>query len=229
MSEDLRLSLPNNKELQIPCDSCDKETFHLVLAEIDQHWDNPAGDGLSEYLTVQCRGCGTISYCHRSFFSEDEEWDEERGCLVRIPTINLYPSRIAGRALLKDAYELPHGLYRVYKETHSAICNKLRILAGVGLRAIIEAVCNEKSAKGKDLKERIDVLVAQGLITKDGAAILHQIRLLGNEAAHEAKANTEPELHIALDVVEHLLMGVYILPKRAAQLQRKPKNIAGPP
>jgi hypothetical protein len=112
----------------------------------------------------------------------------------------------------------------VYKETRSAICNKLRILAGVGLRAIVEAVCNEKNAEGKDLKARIDVLIALGLITKDGAVILHEIRLLGNAAAHEAKANTEPELHIALDVVEHLLSGVYILPKRAAQLQKKPKN-----
>lgn len=41
---------------------------------------------------------------------------------------------------------------------------------------------------------------------------------MGNKAAHEAKANSEAELGIALDVVEHLLRGVYILLKRAAQL-----------
>jgi len=224
MSEDPHLSLPNNKEIQIPCGSCDKETFHLVLAEVVGRWENPAGDGLDEFLTVQCRGCKTISYCHRSFFSEDVEFDEEKNRYVTIPIIHLYPSRIAGRSLLKDAYELPHGLYRVYVETHSAICNKLRILAGVGLRAIVEAICKEKNALGKDLKEQIDALVTQGLITKEGAVILHEIRLLGNAAAHEAKANTEVELHIALDVVEHLLRGVYILPKQAAKLSREARK-----
>ena len=102
MSNEVSPSLPIDKELQIPCGSCDKETFHLVLAEVDYHWADPNGDGLSEFLTVQCRGCKTISYCQRSFFSEDEEWDDERDCLVRIPTIHLYPSRIAGRSSSSD-------------------------------------------------------------------------------------------------------------------------------
>jgi hypothetical protein len=224
MSEELQSSLPVNKELRIPCGSCDRETFHLVLAEVVMRWKNEIGDGFDEFFTVQCRGCKTISYCKRSFFSEDEEFDEEKNCYVPTPIIDLYPSRIAGRSLLQDAYELPHGLYRVYKETHSAICNKLRIVAGMGLRAITEAICNERSVQGKDLRQKIDALVTQGLITNDGAVILHEIRYLGNAAAHEAKANTEAELHIALEVVEHLLSGVYILPKRASTLQKKPKG-----
>ena len=224
MSDSVRPSLPVDKELQIPCASCDKETFHLILTKVDHSWGDEDLSGSNQFLTVQCRGCKTISYCHMSWFSEDTQWDYEQQCEVPVPTKTLYPSRIAGRSLLKDAYQLPHGLYQVYKETHSAICNQLRILAGVGLRAIIEAVCSEQNAQGKDLKARIDTLVVQGLITSDGANILHVIRLLGNEAAHEAKANTEAELHIALDVVEHLLRGVYILPKQAAKLQRKPRN-----
>ena len=135
-----------------------------------------------------------------------------------VPTDKFYPSRIVGRAELDGVYELPHGLARVYRETHAAICNNLNILAGIGMRAIVDAVCAEKAAKGRGLEKRIDDLVNLGLITSDGAKILHSIRLMGNKAAHEAKANTQAELGIALDVIEHLLRGVYVLPKRASKL-----------
>jgi hypothetical protein len=169
-------------------------------------------------MTVQCQGCKAVSYCHEFRCSEDREYNEETGKVEIQPTQKIYPSRIAGRPELDGSYELPHGLYRIYKETHAALCNKLTILAGIGIRAIVEAVCTEKSASGKDLAARINSLVTLGLTTPDGAKILHSLRIMGNKAAHEAKANSELELGIALDVIEHLLRGVYILPHRAAKL-----------
>ena len=150
-------------------------------------------------MAVQCQGCKTVSFFHRSWCSEDIRWNEETEQEEPIPTDKLYPSR-------------------VYRQTHAAICNNLNILAGVGMRTIVEAVCTEKAAKGGDLKERIDDLVTLGFITNDGANILHSIRLMGNKAAHEAKANSQAELGIALDVIEHLLRGVYVLPGRASKL-----------
>jgi len=215
---------PKNKGVWIACGTCNKETCHKVLTSIEQYdhdqeadirvWDN--------YMTVQCQGCKTISFYHESRCSEDMQFNEETQDAEIIPRCTLYLSRIVGRAALDRIYELPHGLARVYKQTHAAICNNLNVIAGIGMRAIVEAICNEKAAKGKDLKERIDELVNLGLITKDGATILHSIRLMGNKAAHQAKANSQGELAIALDVVEHLLLGVYILPSRAAELTKKP-------
>ena len=105
-------------------------------------------------------------------------------------TQKLYPSRLLGRKEIDGLYDLPHGLYRIYKETHAAICNKLNILAGVGIRALVEAICNERSSPGGNLATRIDGLVTLGLITADGAKILHSIRVMGNKAAHEAKVNS---------------------------------------
>jgi hypothetical protein len=64
--------------------------------------------------------------------------------------------------------------------------------------------------------EQIDDLTKQGVLTTDGAAILHKLRTLGNTAAHEVKPHTQKQLGLALDVVEHLLMGVYVLPARAS-------------
>lgn len=62
---------------------------------------------------------------------------------------------------------------------------------------------------------KIDYLVKQGVLTTEGATILHKIRTLGNNAAHEVKPHDYVELGLALDVIDHLLQGVYILPYHA--------------
>ncbi len=211
---------PTGKEVWVACGTCNAETCHSVLANVSQSDSSPDGEiqVWNEYLTIQCQGCKTVSYCHEYSCSEDYDFNEETQQMENSTTQKLYPSRLLGRQELESLYDLPHGLYRIYKETHAAICNKLNILAGIGIRALVEAICNEKAAPGGNLAARIDGLVTLGLITADGAKILHSIRIMGNKAAHEAKANGEAELGIALDVVEHLLRAVYILPKRAAQL-----------
>ncbi|PYO51623.1 MAG: hypothetical protein DMD83_27285, partial [Candidatus Rokuibacteriota bacterium] len=85
----------------------------------------------------------------------------------------------------------------------------------MGIRAIIEAVCRDRNASGEDLFEKINDLLAQGVLTKDGSDILHRLRVLGNNAAHEIKAHSATELTLAMDVAEHLLQAVYILPFHA--------------
>ena len=89
------------------------------------------------------------------------------------------------------------------------------VLTGIGLRAIIETVCKDQAATGKSLYDQINSLVEQSVLTKDGAEILHKLRVLGNNAAHEVKPHSNVQLGLAFDVVEHLLQGVYILPYHA--------------
>ena len=195
-------------------------TCHKVLTNVAEN-DSTPDDAIrvwNDYMTVQCQGCRTVSYCHEYRCTEDQEWNPETESVELTVTRKVYPSRIAGRAELDGIYDLPHGVYRIYKETHAALCNNLFILTGVGIRAIVEAVCQEKAAAGHNLEKRIDSLADMGFITKDGAKILHSLRIMGNKAAHEVKANSEAELGIALDVVEHLLRSVYIIPKRAQKL-----------
>jgi hypothetical protein len=44
---------------------------------------------------------------------------------------------------------------------------------------------------------------------------------MGNEAAHQVTAHSEADLMTALDVVEYLLKGEYILPRLASKLPKK--------
>ena len=93
---------------------------------------------------------------------------------------------------------LPDPVQQIYTESHSALSSKLRVLTGIGIRAVVEAVCKHEAAAGKDLEKRIESLVEKGLIATEDGRVLHSLRFMGNQAAHEVKAHTEDELRCCL-------------------------------
>lgn len=225
MSETLKTTIKpaQGHEIWVACSHCGKVTCHHALSiiatsdvspdESVQVWD--------DYLIVQCGGCRTVSFCIQSTCTEDETYDPRTGETELTVRTRVYPSRIVGRSELDHSYLLPHPVNNVYNETRTALANDQPVLAGIGIRAIVETVCKDQSAAGNNLMEKIDDLARKGVVTPDGAKILHSLRFMGNDAAHEVKAHAEADLMTALDVVEYLLKGVYILPRLAAKLPKK--------
>lgn len=201
---------------------------------VEERGSHPAGDGANSFdwwsdsEVVQCQGCKAVTFRQTSSDSEsgdfgDEGWE---------PSVKerLYPGRLAGMKTLGDEveYYVPTEVYRIYSETIGALANGSPVLAGIGLRALLEAVCKERHAGGKDLHKKIEDLQRQGILTQVSATILHKIRALGNAAAHEVKPHPEHQLALALGIVEHLLNDVYILPKKAEHGFPEDKSNAKP-
>lgn len=206
------------EEINVSCSECSGKTYHKVLlsldksgsehnVDIDFHWE-------THYQIIQCQGCKTVSFRRTNMNSEDLEpisHDEWQYVVYE----DLYPSRIEGRkGIDAEILYLPNKVQRIYKETLQALNLKSPVLAGIGLRALVETVCKEKNATGSNLLKKIDNLVTKDILTPAGAGILHKIRTLGNDAAHEVKPHGDKQLGLAMDVVEHLLKDVYILPKQ---------------
>jgi hypothetical protein len=204
--------------LQVPCIECKHSTKHSVLASVDLAGeDSRAGiNDWTNHQLVKCGGCETISYRICSGNDNDMERGED-GDFYPIESVEIYPSRSEGRVGIKDSHLLPAPTQLVYDETIKAMNNTQPVLAGIGIRALVETICKDQKAKGKDLFEKINNLVLLGVLTKEGADILHKIRTLGNAAAHEVKPHTPKQLGLALDVCEHLFQGVYILPVHAKE------------
>lgn len=223
MKEIVTHNKKQGEEHGLACTYCHVETKHVVLQSIDVDGEDPRWEYYStdSYQIVQCKGCESISFRKVHTDSEDYDYDEETQDTYYPEKIELYPSRIAGRRKLKDVYLLPRTIQQIYGETYLALINKQPILAGIGIRALVEAVCKEESASGRDLEKRIDDLVSKGILTQAGADILHGTRLMGNLAAHQVKPHTDKELSVAMDVVENLLYNVYLLPKAASLLPKR--------
>ena len=207
-----------NEVRKIVCKYCDNTTNHNVLNSVERRWGNEDIQGIDVYETITCSGCDSVSFRKSSSNSEDTLYDDEGGFSYP-ESEEIYPSRLMGRKALQDIYSLPDKVRVMYSETHRAIFEGLKILAGIGVRALVEGVCSEESAQGHDLKEKINDLVLKGVLTQKNADILHKIRLFGNRAAHEMNSASDSELDVALDIVENLLETVYIIPKKAERLK----------
>lgn len=218
MSTKITLNKTKDEIREVVCKNCDNATNHKVCSSVTSSWGNEDIQGVDEYEIIRCLGCDGISFRIASSNSEDFEVDNE-GNYSYLESQEIYPNRLMGRVPLKDIYSLPDKVRSIYTETHAALCTRLQILAGVGIRALVEAVCSEEKARGRNLERKIDDLVKKEVLTKRNAGILHKTRLLGNVAAHEVKAPSSSELDVAFDIVENLLETVYIIPKKAERLK----------
>lgn len=206
--------------VDVACGECRRRTKHAVRASVDVGETTTGSGNFSidwgmNYQIVECLGCETISFRKLTHDSQTSHVQYEDGSVGFEPDEELFPNPGVGRTSMIDVELLPAAVQRIYSETLKALTSQLPVLAGIGIRALIESLAKEKGATGKDLMARIDDLVVLGILSTDGAAILHKLRILGNEAAHEVKPHSEQTLGLALDVVEHLLQGVYILPHHA--------------
>lgn len=218
MSIKITLDTTNDKMREVVCKRCNNTTNHKVCRSVISSWGNEDIQGEDKYEIIRCLGCDGISFRIGSSNSEDFHEDDD-GNYFHQEYEEIYPNRLMGRVALKDIYSLPDKVRTIYTETHAALCTRLKILAGVGIRALIEAVCSEENTKGGNLEIKIDDLIKKEVLTKKNAEILHKTRLLGNAAAHEVKAPSDSELDVAFDIVENLLETVYIIPKKAERLK----------
>ena len=204
-----------NVILDVECGECRRSTKHRVLASADVDGEDWFGRNSVQYWVhyqiVQCQGCESTTYRTSSENSEDYDFNDENQAVLN-RTVTLLPNRNEGRNIINDAHLLPSNIQRIYGETIKALNNDQPVLAGIGIRALIETICKDKAAPGSNLMGKIDGLVSLGVLTADGATVLHKIRTLGNYAAHEVKPHTPTQLGLALDVCEHLLQGAYLLP-----------------
>lgn len=206
----MKINKTQGHEVKVLCSKCNGKTDHKVLASVAEEGHEPNDDDsifhwCSDDQIIQCQGCKTISFRNTSLTSEDNEELEK-----------LYPPRTRGRrGLENDVRYLPPRVRGIYAETLQALNSQLPILTGIGLRAIIETVCKEKNARGGNLYDKIHDLKEKNILNSAGEKILSDhIRILGNHAAHEVKPHSEIKLGVAMDVVEHLLEDVYVLPTK---------------
>ncbi|MCX6073626.1 MAG: DUF4145 domain-containing protein [Campylobacterales bacterium] len=197
------------------CSSCNRNTMHEIKkCESKRNRFEPADiDEEDFYMVIMCRGCLRLSFRKEThdykavYQTYDDEWSHDI-------TVRLYPKFLEQHKNI-DTTGVPSAVDKIYHETIVAIQEKAFLLAGLGLRGTLEAICNQLKITGKDLKTRIGNLHKSGYISKKDADRLHGIRFMGNDAAHEIKHANLNALMVALDIVEYLISTLYIFDKKA--------------
>lgn len=188
---------------KIHCNWCGLTTNHNIL---EHHDSNPVNGEILSLEILQCAGCDT--FC---FYQERLRGD------VRIDWI-AYPTPRNHQP--KDIPSLPSEIASVYENTVDAYNYRLYLMAAMGIRALIEAVCKERGVKsgrtkngtGANLEGKINGLVDAGYLTQNQADALHQNRYMGNDAAHDLEIPEEKAVLEGLRILEHMLEAIFDLP-----------------
>lgn len=99
--------------------------------------------------------------------------------------------------------------------------------AVVMARSALQAALRDKGASGKNLKQEIDDLASRGLLPPIMKAWSHEIRNLGNDAAHPAETQDPASPQQASELVRFLdffLECSYSLPHRIDQYRSRRQN-----
>jgi hypothetical protein len=215
----------------IICNTCSRETRHKVFAHVRQtasHYtdDYNSVDLYSESQIIMCLGCEEVSFRQTKANNQDVDYDPVEGAIY-IQTEDRYP-QIESAQLFNDftwdqLKHIPQKIQLIYKETCEAFQAGQHVLAGVGIRAITETLCTDQGTKKDNLKNRITELVTQQKLTISDAAILDSIREIGNRSAHEITPPSSNQLKVALEVIYHQTLSVYVHPKLTTILDTQAK------
>lgn len=206
-----RPELLEARPITVRCPSCHHNgSFHGLLAH-DVGWGRGVRDPAGQYASLdamligmrQCpnEGCGSAIF----FVKENKR-------LVTFPP----------EVIDFDATNLPNNILSSLEEAircHAAGCYRASALM---IRRTLEELCDDKSAIGKNLKDRITGLNSVAVIPAQLLAAADELRILGNDAAHiEAKDYNkigEEESDIAIELAKELLKAVYQYTSLVARL-----------
>lgn len=230
---------PNQR---IFCNDCSRDNNHICLYHMYRncylsaselfvvHLDNHG------YRLWKCAGCDS---CTLEYYSFDELFDfsveshdeedqlEWQKYVASFPDkLSLfYPKRKKYNLSPKQFKQLSNSLSKIYIETINAYNHEMPMLCAIGIRALIEGICSDHEITGRNLEKKIDGLA--NILPKNIVVNLHNLRFMGNEAAHELSEPSQEEIKLAVEICEDLLNYLYDLEYKATSLNqiREKKNI----
>jgi hypothetical protein len=135
----------------------------------------------------------------------------------------------------KQFHNLPELIQMLYIEVIKAYNANLYLLSAIGLRMVVEGICkdltiidgpvidditgsnkideNGKEIRSKKLVGQINGLIERGVIVQAQSRILHEIRVLGNQTAHELTKPKVRTIYAGIEIIESILHIIYELDK----------------
>lgn len=200
------------KTIKCYCPVCKQRTNHHVLGEGANY--SPDGEYFysATYRVVKCCGCDHVSFDMEVVEEGSVEYDEY-GHEELVPVHTAYPVKENSIDPLRS-WDIPTLIATVYCESVDALNNGSLLLASIGFRATVEALCLEKGFVKGTLLTKINKLRDKGIITAADCERLHEARFMGNESAHEIQRPDRSHVLMVLEVINNILNNLYIIDKK---------------
>ena len=112
-----------------------------------------------------------------------------------------------------DITNVPENLVATFQEALICTSEECYVAAAIMIRRTLEELCADKGATGNNLEKRLEGLGNKIILPQELLEAAHDLRLLGNDAAHiEAKTYDEigkDEILVAIDLIKELIKASY--------------------
>lgn len=210
--------MSESRYIKCYCPVCKRTTQHTISGKESNNYSEP-DEGFFEtdtYYVVKCCGCETVTFLLEKEGTEYEQTDED-GNYEMVPEVRTYPFNENEVEYIDGHWSLPSEIYSAYHESVKAINADCQLLAALGLRTVVEAICINKGIKTGKLEHKIEKLQTEGYITKVNKERLDEARFMGNKSAHEFRVPSREKLLLVLDVVNTMLHDLYILDSKCKE------------
>lgn len=113
---------------------------------------------------------------------------------------------------------LPAKIYEMLLEVRYARQKQLSALPSMGLRSVIDMVCNDQVGDIGSFAEKLHKLEEKRLITPKKKKIIETLLEVGHASIHRGHFPKDKDLQVVMDIVDHLLEELYVLDKTSESL-----------
>ena len=213
--------MAENEIVKAHCNSCLKETNHVLVAEKKVVWEDEddGSDGELRYEIVSCCGCDSVGFRRvtTDCFHLNKQGDPRE-------KIEYFPSAISRRKpeWLSGSFWVEHGeIESLLNEIYVAIHEDLRVLAATGIRTVIDMVITEKVGDLGNFPSKLSAIEKSGFISPSNREFLEVTIDAGSASAHRGFKPSQKDLNLLLDITENLISSIYILPGEVKALSQK--------
>lgn len=178
-------------------------------------------------LRYLCPHCNAVVVGNKIMSDSDLVLQGERVLAVRVCVnegcigVTVLVTSMTGRVLQTfpasklpfDRDGIPAGVLQAFDEAVTCHAHGCYTAAAIMLRKTLEELCHHQNVKGADLFQRIEQLKQTITVPQALMDALHELRLLGNDAAHiESKAYNQvaqDEVAAGIELAKELLRAVY--------------------
>ena len=202
------------------CYHCGNEGFQTIKGKASEGYEDYADDygsyvvnwECTDTFMLQCPVCEKITLY--SEFSTQGLVDQH-GNQVTVDKIEYPANSISTNQVPSDIKSSFEAALKV-KAIQPELCM-------VSLRMVLEAVCNERGAEGKDLEQKIADLVKKGILPSVYNDACWIIRQLGNKAVHidTTSQRYKKEVVKVIDFMQTIINYLYVFPEEVSALKTK--------
>jgi hypothetical protein len=173
----------------------------------DEEYYSPQPDEGYHYKLLLCLACKEVTLW-KYFDADYLDWEDFRLETLYPPT----PLRLSGLPFqIQEAYEIALKVRVIDVNAYAVLIGR-----------ILEMICEDRQAKGKDLYNKLEDLAKKGEIPDKLASVAHRLRELRNLGAHASMGElTRDEIPILDDLCRAILEYVYNAPYLAERAEQR--------